>query len=255
MKKMLAIILCCTLLAGCGNGNVFSWAHNPGSGDFASLKSDGDAAMKNNDYSKAAEYYKAALEKNPNDADTALGYATAKFFEAVGSQYGDIINMFLNPGTGAADTLLGFLDDGTLQKLIDALYDSIGEPGSENGPLANAANQPGASTDLLLNAALINLLLAIAEALVAAKPYRHYLRINSDYTVEVLGTPTNDEKLVLIAILDRLFMRVETSLKWLQNAPIANLPPGVDQSKVLEEINGYLTLFKAQINEEKNKLL
>lgn len=256
MKKMLAIILCCTLLAGCGNGNVFSWAHNPGSGDFASLKSDGDAAMKNNDFSKAAEYYKAALGKNPNDAETALAYATARLFEVINSQYGDIVNTFLSGGGTSSDELLGFLTGDTIQKLADALYDSMGTAGSEDGYLANAANQPGASTDILINAAVTNILLGVAEFLTSVAPYQEYITLNSDFTVSFpLGVPTDPDIIAaLIAAIEKLIARIETALRWLQNAPIADLPPGVDQSQILETINNYLALLKAELEAAKSQL-
>ncbi len=77
LTALLAGSLC--VFTGCGKGNLFSWAHNAGSGsDPKSLASDAYAALVNKEYAKALEYYNKLLEIDPKSAETIYGYASAE---------------------------------------------------------------------------------------------------------------------------------------------------------------------------------
>jgi len=92
------VALFCLLLSfsGCGKGNLFSWAHNAGSGTSnASLTSDANTALQNKDYSKALSYYTKLLENNPNNSEAIYGYAVAKLGEQ-GLDIASLINNLIN---------------------------------------------------------------------------------------------------------------------------------------------------------------
>ena len=240
MKKMLAIALCCVFLAGCENRKVFSWAQDPISGDFESLKLSADTAMQENNYSAAAKYYKAALDRKPDDPDTALGYAAARLFAIIDSQFEDknIVSAFLS------NKLSGLLKDNILQGLIDAVYDSMGVSGQENGYLASILNQFGASADVIVNAVAVNVLLGMAEFLSKASSFsKQYVLVNEDYTVELLDIPQDSqEKQTLLRSVENLIARVETASGWIQGMAVSQPSPE------LNTVNGQLTTFKAELN-------
>lgn len=245
-------------LSACGsNNNIFSWAHDKGGGDFNSLKADGAAAMKDNKYSEAAKYYKKALDKNPYDEECALQYSTAKLFGVISSQYGDVVKTFISDEGTSSEKLLGFLTGDTPKKVVDALKDSMGTAGNESGYLANAANQPGASTNLLLNAAAINVILSVAEVLSNTAPYvNQYLQLNADFSVNLNGIPSDpQEKQELLNIVEDLMKRAETSLDYLDRAPIANLPPDVDQSEILKTVRNYFNKFESELSQVRMQLI
>lgn len=66
------------LASGCGKGNIFSWAHKPGSVTTTeSLSSDAYSALLNKDYAKAMEYYAKILQADPNNSEAIYGYSVA----------------------------------------------------------------------------------------------------------------------------------------------------------------------------------
>ncbi|HMX44235.1 MAG TPA: hypothetical protein PKB12_11010, partial [Elusimicrobiota bacterium] len=51
--------------AGCKNDNLFTGLHRQGTGDTASLVSDGVAALSRGDYAAAEHYFEDALAQDP----------------------------------------------------------------------------------------------------------------------------------------------------------------------------------------------
>jgi tetratricopeptide (TPR) repeat protein len=89
------VVLFCLVLSfgGCGKGNLFSWAHNSGSGTTtASLSSDAYTALQNKDYSKALSYYTKILANDPNNSEAIYGYSVAN----LGEQGLDIATLITN---------------------------------------------------------------------------------------------------------------------------------------------------------------
>lgn len=168
------IAFSCLFFSGCGNGNIFSWAHDDGTGTYESLMIDAEAAMKDEKYSKAAKYYRSAINKKSGNAAAIQGYSSAFFAAAVGSNHKDIINAVIS-GRGSASTgLLSFLKIGDAQKIKNALTEIL-RPDMLPSILESAENK----VDVNLNAAIAYLLLAASSILEIAD-----LDINSDFSLK-----------------------------------------------------------------------
>ncbi len=242
------------LFCGCGNSNIFSWAHDVGSGSFESLKSDGDAAMKDNKYSDAAKYYEAALKKNPNDSETALGFMTANFFEVLSVQYGDIVNTFITQGSSSA-ALMSFLNGPTASRMVEALTSSMGAPGARNGYLTRIANDSSATTNVLLNAALANVILGVAEVFANSTPLiNQYIRFNGDFSVTVTGIPTHEEAQALLTVIGNLLLRASDSVIYINRAPVVQGVDPEEQARIMKQVSEHLVFFQTQLEAAKNYL-
>jgi hypothetical protein len=123
-KKRLIFIFCCfafaaAFICGCSNGNIFSWSHDSGNGDYASLMSDGNTAMKDKNYKKAENYYHSAMNKKPDDKEAIYGYCSAVFADAVAPVFTDIVNTVISGSS--QEELFEKLSPSKLQALEDAL--------------------------------------------------------------------------------------------------------------------------------------
>jgi len=81
MKRQGMVLLSIVLFsfAGCGQSNIFSWAHSPGSSSStSSLSVDASQALQNKDYAKAMQYYSQILKSNPNNSQAIYGYCSAE---------------------------------------------------------------------------------------------------------------------------------------------------------------------------------
>ncbi|MHB9156160.1 MAG: hypothetical protein ACYC5N_10830 [Endomicrobiales bacterium] len=86
--------------AGCGKSNIFSWAHKAGgSGDTQALYSDATAALQNQDYAKALEYYQKILESDPNNSEAIYGYSASELANA-GLDIGSLVSNLIREQQG-----------------------------------------------------------------------------------------------------------------------------------------------------------
>ena len=77
-KKITFLIIALLFFSGCGQWNIFKWAHKEGgSTDATALVSDGQSALNRKDYIKAKEFFAKALQANPNSSEANYGYAQA----------------------------------------------------------------------------------------------------------------------------------------------------------------------------------
>ncbi|MFC1501410.1 hypothetical protein ACFL58_03050 [Elusimicrobiota bacterium] len=90
------------LFVGCGDNNIFSFAHSPGaSSSISALSSDAYAALQNGDYPKAIEYYSKILESDPNNSEAIYGYSAAKLADSGLDISSLVANLISNDGDGA----------------------------------------------------------------------------------------------------------------------------------------------------------
>ncbi|MDR3275283.1 MAG: hypothetical protein LBS81_04875 [Endomicrobium sp.] len=144
-------------LFGCGeNNNIFSWFHVPGTGSYDSLMSDGVSAMGNKNYSKAAQYYKEAINTKHGDKDAVMGYASASIAEALGSNITEIISEIVEKNN--TDNLLNKISQSTIDKLENALNELIND--KRMFP-ALFGPTPPTDTNTNLNAALVYALFGV----------------------------------------------------------------------------------------------
>ncbi|MGA2091403.1 MAG: hypothetical protein ABSH12_08110, partial [Endomicrobiales bacterium] len=93
-------VLCMSLLflglVGCGNGNIFGSAHQPGSSSaISALNSDAQTALNNQNYPKAILYYQKILAQDPASAEAIYGYSEATLANSglsIASIVADLIN-------------------------------------------------------------------------------------------------------------------------------------------------------------------
>jgi len=82
MKRQLSILMLGGLLfvtCGCGQGNIFSFAHSPGSNSSTTaLSSDASQALQNKDWPKAMKYYQQILNTSPGNTQAIYGYCSAE---------------------------------------------------------------------------------------------------------------------------------------------------------------------------------
>ncbi|MDR1942498.1 MAG: hypothetical protein LBQ47_09255 [Endomicrobium sp.] len=155
-KPQLFFVLCCFIFlaafaCGCGSGNIFSWAHNSGSGNYEDLMSDADSSMSKKDFAKAAQYYEKALDKQPYSNDAMKGYASALFNDAISDKIGDIINSVLQADSASAESVFDiFQDRNVAEKLHEATDKMIDKGIYQNAIASNDA-------ELLLDSALAQL--------------------------------------------------------------------------------------------------
>lgn len=104
-------LICCLLLgiSGCGKGNIFSWAHAPGSDKTpAALSSDALTALQNKEYDKAIEYFQKILESDPGNSEAIYGAAAAELANAgldIGSLVANLVRDQNAPGLRLAPAL------------------------------------------------------------------------------------------------------------------------------------------------------
>ena len=91
--------------AGCKNDNLFTGLHRQGTGDTASLVSDGVAALSRGDYAAAERYFEDALVQDPSNSDALYGAAAARMGNG-GLDIGQLLSNLLTQGTpGGAPAL------------------------------------------------------------------------------------------------------------------------------------------------------
>lgn len=91
------LILCLLLLSGCGQWNIFKWAHKEGtaaSSDTTVLVADGQALLDKGDYAKAVEVFEKAMNANPKSSEANYGYARA-VIAASGLGLADLISSII----------------------------------------------------------------------------------------------------------------------------------------------------------------
>lgn len=72
------LVMMTFFLAGCGEFNLFSWAHKGGSNsDTKSLIADGQAALNDKDYADALTYFNEVLAADPDNSEALYGSAWA----------------------------------------------------------------------------------------------------------------------------------------------------------------------------------
>ncbi|MDR1194950.1 MAG: hypothetical protein LBL00_00560 [Endomicrobium sp.] len=169
-KKRLIFIFCCfafavAFICGCSNGNIFSWAHDSGKGDYASLMSDGNAAMKDKNYKKAENYYQSAMNKKPDDKEAIYGYSSAVFADAVGPVFTDIVNTVISGSS--AEELFDNLDYSKLKALEDALEKIVGKNNDLLSKIVDddAVSYEDGMVDKNLNAAVSYLLYGVLQVI------------------------------------------------------------------------------------------
>ena len=180
--KLFFFVLACLFLciAGCGNGNLFSWAHDEGKGGYKLLMADAQAAMKNKNYGKAAKYYRKALNKKPGDAAAVYGYSCAAFAAASGKNYEAIIRAVIDRDGNSSAGLLEFLDmrdAAAIKKTLDEILSPSMLPSMPDG----AENK----VDARLNAAISYLLLAAVSIITDEKININDLNINADFSMTI----------------------------------------------------------------------
>lgn len=182
MKKSLCYFIFAGLLifAGCGNSNMFSWAHDEGSGDYESLMIDAEAAMKDKSYAKAARYYAKAINKKPGDPSAIYGYSSAAVADATKSAYHEIINAVISDSGYSSVGLLSFLNIKETEKLQRALEDIL-RPNMLPSILNTAENK----VDINLNASISYLLLAAVSIMNDPAIDLNDLNINADFSITV----------------------------------------------------------------------
>ncbi|MDR2426264.1 MAG: hypothetical protein LBD46_03675 [Endomicrobium sp.] len=222
-KKKLIFIFCWFVFAsvflyGCGNGNIFSWAHNSGSGDYASLMSDGDAAMKDKNYKDAEKYYYGAMNKKPDDKEAIYGYCSAVFADAVNPIFTDIVNTIINEESGGK--LFENLDRNKLTNLEDALEKVVGK---NNDLLSKVVDDGDISykegmVDKNLNAAVSYLLYGVLQIINSPDPdiknaiiFDNNFEIDSipDYNDQSASPAVRNAISELIAYVEKAYKCVE----------------------------------------------
>ncbi|MCL2144986.1 MAG: hypothetical protein FWH43_05815 [Endomicrobia bacterium] len=208
-----AVVLCfCFLLASCSNGNLFSWAHKSGSGDYASLMSDGDAAMKSKDFSKAAKYYKQAIGKKPNDTDAIYGYSSAVIADVLGGKVADIY-------AAASGN-----DGEDIQKIIDLLKNDQNiqnalEEIMQPDMLPSILDEPEEGlVDRNINAAIAYLLYGIMLVIndPSIRDIRDNFIVNSDYSVNIdITLDPISYALIVASLKGNLVPQIEEAIKCL----------------------------------------
>jgi len=104
-KKIILLIVMSLLLSGCGQWNIFKWAHKEGeSTDTTVLVADGQSALNNGDYAKAEEIFYKAIQANPRSSEANYGYAQA-IIGASGLGLAQIISSVIEQGKSQSTTL------------------------------------------------------------------------------------------------------------------------------------------------------
>jgi len=194
------------IFSGCQNSNIFSWAHDEGTGDFASLKSDADTALANGNYAKAKDYYQKALAKNPKDTDTVMGYCSATFALAAHGMLPTFFNAVVN-ASGSQNALMS-ISAADRQKLLTVLGEILQ---SDKLPAIVTVQGEG-STDRNLNAAIAYLLYGILNVL-NDPVILQYIEISSNFDISNIGGVSLDS-----AQMQQILNKFNSTLNTLQAA-------------------------------------
>jgi tetratricopeptide (TPR) repeat protein len=91
--------------AGCGQNNLFSFAHKAG-GDSstAALTSDANTALQNKDYTKALDYYTKILAADPSNSAAIYGFSAATLANS-GLDIATLVSNLIKQQAGAPDHL------------------------------------------------------------------------------------------------------------------------------------------------------
>ncbi len=180
------LVMITFFLAGCGEFNLFSWAHKGGSNsDVESLIADGQAALNDKDYNDALTYFNDVLAKDPDNAEALYGSAWATM-GASGLGLADIISsvikdasssgispapplnsdfsrLFINhaTGTGTEDLLPSTLDLATLYSTANTVVEKLKKiaDGKSDGSI------PATDIDVNINLAVCLILKAVCGIL------------------------------------------------------------------------------------------
>lgn len=110
ISSLAVIMLFLFTLTGCGQWNIFKWAHKEGtaaSSDTTVLVADGEALLDKGDQAslqKAEEIFQKAVESNPRSSEANYGYARA-VIAASGLGLADLISSVISSAGGSAGSL------------------------------------------------------------------------------------------------------------------------------------------------------
>ncbi len=109
-KKFALLIICLLLLNGCGQWNIFKWAHKEGGAsgsDTTVLVADGQALLDAGDQAsldKAVEVFQKAVDANPRSSEANYGLARS-VIAASGLGLADLITSVIQQAGGSAGSL------------------------------------------------------------------------------------------------------------------------------------------------------
>ncbi|MCL2484892.1 MAG: hypothetical protein FWF00_02865 [Endomicrobia bacterium] len=220
MKKLICFLLCfcfAIVFTGCDERNLFSWAHNPGSGDYESLMSDGQAAMNARKFGRAAGFFKKAIKIRPKSNEAIYAYASAVFADIIQPVFSEILTALISSNTSSVESTLNNLQGPQGQKILEALKELTGP-----NMLGQIINSQNGSVDQFLNIALLYILSGLLAAL--NDPDIQAIGnviLNGDLSIDVVGDIASIKD-KLIAIFGPIYTAVKQCLAILASKGISN---------------------------------
>ena len=248
-------------MSSCGKSNIFSWARSAGSGSsIDATMSDAYAALSEKNFAKALEYYKKALDADPNNSEAIYGWAAAE----LGNSGLDVATIISNMVRQQGSTTI---------HLSPAFYSVAKEAQSSSNNLlpstivANITKYRDAINEVLAANKLPKIIHATADGKIsfdnpdvninasfclilrAAMNLNDYVKIADDYsTTNIANAPLSvkEDALKDVASAYNLFIRAMKKLNYSDDTSIGQMKK--DAEKLFNDLKSSLGVTTVDIN-------